>query len=231
MPAFLDSRDLRLLIGSGVLMIVLLGLTFAVGPAPPQQSLGFPSSYSSRMGGRQSRVSAAARAGISGGALGKIAGGSPRQLRGRVADFGRANGKGIRERAHGDSQICFRRRTRAGDRRRRGESGSGHRCFVRRGVGPATQILSGAPAFADYARRARNFHGGARHVYVEHTSMARALREGGRGRGVVVSRRERRGHLVGFGVAFDERLDTRQEQSSIFLELRRRAIGCARVLG
>ncbi len=51
MPAFLDSRDLRLLIGSGVLMIVLLGLTFAVGPAPPQQSLGFPSSYSSQWAG------------------------------------------------------------------------------------------------------------------------------------------------------------------------------------
>jgi Domain of unknown function (DUF4350) len=47
MPAFLDSRDLRFLIGAGVVLVVLLGVTFAVGPAPAQQSLGYPSSYTS----------------------------------------------------------------------------------------------------------------------------------------------------------------------------------------
>ncbi len=47
MPALLDSRDLRLLIGAGVVMLVLLGLTYAISPAPAQQSMGFPSSDSS----------------------------------------------------------------------------------------------------------------------------------------------------------------------------------------
>jgi hypothetical protein len=47
MPSFLDARDLRLLIGAGVVMLVLLGLTYAVAPTPAQQSVGYPSSYSS----------------------------------------------------------------------------------------------------------------------------------------------------------------------------------------
>jgi hypothetical protein len=51
MPAFLDPRDLRILIGAGVVMLVLLGLVYAVGPAPAQQSIGFPSSYSSEWAG------------------------------------------------------------------------------------------------------------------------------------------------------------------------------------
>ncbi len=51
MPAFLDSRDLRFLIGAGVVMVVLVGLTYAVGPAPAQQSLGYPSSYASEWAG------------------------------------------------------------------------------------------------------------------------------------------------------------------------------------
>ena len=51
MPAFLDSRDLRFLIGAGVVMIVLVGLSYAVGPAPAQQSLGYPSSYASEWAG------------------------------------------------------------------------------------------------------------------------------------------------------------------------------------
>jgi hypothetical protein len=51
MPSFLDSRDLRFLIGAGVVMVVLLGLTFALGPAPVQQSLGYPSSYASEWTG------------------------------------------------------------------------------------------------------------------------------------------------------------------------------------
>ena len=51
MPAFLDSRDLRFLIGAGVVMIALVGLTYAVGPAPAQQSLGYPSSYASEWAG------------------------------------------------------------------------------------------------------------------------------------------------------------------------------------
>ncbi len=46
MPALLDSRDLRLLIGAGAVMLVLLGLTYAFSPVPAQQSMGFPSSYS-----------------------------------------------------------------------------------------------------------------------------------------------------------------------------------------
>ena len=46
MPAALDARDLRLLIGAGVLMLVLLGLTYAVSPPTAQQSIGYPSSYS-----------------------------------------------------------------------------------------------------------------------------------------------------------------------------------------
>jgi hypothetical protein len=51
MPAFLDSRDLRFLIGAGVVLVVLLGITYAVGPAPAQQSLGYPSSYTSEWAG------------------------------------------------------------------------------------------------------------------------------------------------------------------------------------
>lgn len=51
MPSFLDSRDLRFLIGAGVLMVVLLALTFTLGPAPAQQSIGYPSSYSPEWAG------------------------------------------------------------------------------------------------------------------------------------------------------------------------------------
>jgi len=46
MPAFLDPRDLRLLIAAGALMLILLGLTYAVSPPPARQSLGYPSTYS-----------------------------------------------------------------------------------------------------------------------------------------------------------------------------------------
>jgi uncharacterized protein DUF4350 len=51
MPSFLDSRDLRLLIGAGIAMVVLLALTYALGPAPPQQAIGYPSSYSAQWAG------------------------------------------------------------------------------------------------------------------------------------------------------------------------------------
>jgi hypothetical protein len=51
MPLFLDARDLRLLIGAAGVMVLLLGLTYALSPPPAQQSLGYPSSYSSDGGG------------------------------------------------------------------------------------------------------------------------------------------------------------------------------------
>jgi len=52
MPSFLDARDLRLLIAAGVVMLVLLGLTYVISPPPPaQQALGYPSSYSSHWAG------------------------------------------------------------------------------------------------------------------------------------------------------------------------------------
>ena len=52
MPAFLDARDLRLLIVAGVVTVVLLGLTYGISPpSPPQQALGYPSSYSSNWAG------------------------------------------------------------------------------------------------------------------------------------------------------------------------------------
>jgi Domain of unknown function (DUF4350) len=51
MPGFLDAGDRRLLIGAGIAMIVLLALTFALAPEPAQQSIGYPSSYSSEWGG------------------------------------------------------------------------------------------------------------------------------------------------------------------------------------
>ncbi|HTW22288.1 MAG TPA: DUF4350 domain-containing protein [Candidatus Baltobacteraceae bacterium] len=51
MPALLDAGDRRLLIGAGVAMVVLLVLTFALAPAPKQQSIGTPSSYSSEWAG------------------------------------------------------------------------------------------------------------------------------------------------------------------------------------
>ena len=47
MPALLDSRDLRLLIGAGIVMLLLLAVAYALSPAPAQQSMGFPSSESS----------------------------------------------------------------------------------------------------------------------------------------------------------------------------------------
>ena len=47
MPSFLDSRDARYLIGALALMIVLLAITIALGPAPAPQSLGYPSTYAS----------------------------------------------------------------------------------------------------------------------------------------------------------------------------------------
>jgi hypothetical protein len=51
MPASLDAGDRRLLIGAGIAMVVLLALTFALAPAPAQQSIGYPSSYSSEWAG------------------------------------------------------------------------------------------------------------------------------------------------------------------------------------
>jgi hypothetical protein len=51
MSAFLDAGDRRLLIGAGIAMVVLLALTFALAPAPAQQSIGYPSSYSSEWAG------------------------------------------------------------------------------------------------------------------------------------------------------------------------------------
>jgi len=51
MPAFLDAGDRRLLIGAGVAMVVLLVLTFVLAPAPAQQSIGYPSSYSPEWAG------------------------------------------------------------------------------------------------------------------------------------------------------------------------------------
>jgi hypothetical protein len=47
MPEFLDPRDRRLLIGAAIAMVLLLALTYAVAPAARQESLGYPSSYSS----------------------------------------------------------------------------------------------------------------------------------------------------------------------------------------
>jgi len=51
MPAFLDAGDRRLLIGAGIAMVVLLALTFALAPAPAQNSIGSPSSYSPEWAG------------------------------------------------------------------------------------------------------------------------------------------------------------------------------------
>jgi len=51
MPAFLDPGDRRLLIGAGIAMVVLLALTFALAPAPAQDSIGSPSSYSPEWAG------------------------------------------------------------------------------------------------------------------------------------------------------------------------------------
>lgn len=46
MPAFLDPKDTRLLIGAVTIMVVLVGLTYALRPPPAHQSTGYPSSYS-----------------------------------------------------------------------------------------------------------------------------------------------------------------------------------------
>lgn len=52
MPSVLDARDLRLLIGAGIVMLLLLGLSYVISPPPPaQQAIGFPSSYSSNWAG------------------------------------------------------------------------------------------------------------------------------------------------------------------------------------
>jgi len=52
MSAPLDARDLRFLIAAGVVMLVLLGLTYAISPPPPaQQAIEFPSTYSSNWAG------------------------------------------------------------------------------------------------------------------------------------------------------------------------------------
>src|SRR6202790_5739430 len=46
MPALFDARDRQLVIGALVLMVVLLGLTYILRPAPAKQAIGTPSSYS-----------------------------------------------------------------------------------------------------------------------------------------------------------------------------------------
>jgi hypothetical protein len=47
MPGYPDPRDRNLLMGAAAAMVLLLALTYAVAPAPRQQSIGYPSSYSS----------------------------------------------------------------------------------------------------------------------------------------------------------------------------------------
>ncbi|MBZ5502409.1 MAG: DUF4350 domain-containing protein [Acidobacteriia bacterium] len=51
MPAFLDPRDRRLLIVTGAVMLLLFGLTYLLQPVPPQESIGYPSSYSAQWAG------------------------------------------------------------------------------------------------------------------------------------------------------------------------------------
>ena len=51
MPGFLDPKDTRLLIGAIGVMVLLFVLTIALQPAPAQQSLGYPSSYSTDWSG------------------------------------------------------------------------------------------------------------------------------------------------------------------------------------
>jgi hypothetical protein len=46
MPAFLDPSDRRLVAGAVVVMLFLLGGTYVLRPAPGQQAIGSPSSYS-----------------------------------------------------------------------------------------------------------------------------------------------------------------------------------------
>ena len=46
MPAFVDARDRQLVIGAAGLMVVLLGITYILSPAPAKQAVGRPSSYS-----------------------------------------------------------------------------------------------------------------------------------------------------------------------------------------
>jgi len=46
LPAQFDARDRQLVIGAFLFMIVLLGLTYVLRPAPAQQAVGRPSSYS-----------------------------------------------------------------------------------------------------------------------------------------------------------------------------------------
>jgi hypothetical protein len=53
MPSFLDARDIRLLIGTGAVMLVLLGVTYVVAPPPAEQSTGYPSTYSSDWSGAE----------------------------------------------------------------------------------------------------------------------------------------------------------------------------------
>ena len=51
MPAFLDRRDMWYLTGSLALMALLLGVTYAFGPAPTQKSIGSPTIYSPEWAG------------------------------------------------------------------------------------------------------------------------------------------------------------------------------------
>jgi hypothetical protein len=47
----LDTSDRRLLIAAVAVMLILLGVTYVLAPAPAQKSMGFPSSYSSEWAG------------------------------------------------------------------------------------------------------------------------------------------------------------------------------------
>ena len=46
MSAFIDARDRQLVIGAVAVMFALLGLTYVLRPAPAQQAVGIPSTYS-----------------------------------------------------------------------------------------------------------------------------------------------------------------------------------------
>ena len=214
-------------------MIVLLALTFSIGPAPRSAVDRVPVELLAAMGGRRKpRFSCCKNRDIGWSAGRNHQRIFPATPTGACADFGRADAKAGRRasaRRFADlfpaADACWRW---APTRRiwlrtwmpRPRRNGTRNRKPIRRSL--PSPITRDAP---EISMVAPDTFTSSTHpwlaLYGKEDEVAALSYPVG----------QRRGHLVGFGVALDERLDTRQEQSGIFLELRRAAIGCARVLG
>ncbi len=180
MPAFLDSRDLRFLIGAGVVLVVLLGITYAVGPAPAQRSLGYPSSYASEWAGAKAAFLLLEEQGYHVERWEKSPEDLPANPDGALLVLAEPLARRLGDRAarrFADSfpaaDACWRWA------RARRDLVPDLDAAAAEEWDPKPKTYSAIAAFIRHARCPGDFHGRAGHIYIQQPSVARALRERG----------------------------------------------------